>query len=78
MKIAHKLFFAVALLSVPAVSYVSSLYSSCYDEDEFRSRPFRGGSGLCNRERGSNRCNIDSDCCPGEECSAFGMCQPCG
>ncbi len=57
---------ALALLSLGAIT----LYGACAEEDTFRSSPIES-------ERGDNRCNIDGDCGPGQECSAFGMCQAC-
>ena len=69
MKTTQKLFLLVAVLSVPAVSYVSSLHSSYY-AGAFESSPLKDGP------RMSNRCNLNSDCPAGEECSAFGMCEP--
>lgn len=70
MTIIKKISTLLALLSIPAVT---TLYSACYGEDTFKSRP----SNVCNWERGDGRCNIDGDCCPGRECSAFGFCQSC-
>ena len=57
----------VAALSIPAVI---TLYGSCWDERPFRTSPIE-------TERSDRRCNIDGDCGPGQECSAFGMCQAC-
>lgn len=31
----------------------------------------------CNYERLGGRCNSDSECCPGKQCTAFGYCEPC-
>ncbi len=61
----------IALLCIPVAI---SLYGACCGEEVFRSHPF-GRSGSW--ERGDGRCNLDSDCGPGRECSAFGMCQLC-
>ncbi len=73
----HKVFLVVALLSVPAVTYFNSLYGVCSEEEEFRARPLASSNGSCNWERGDKKCNTNGDCCPGRECSAFGMCQDC-
>ena len=76
MKTTKKLFLMVALLSVPAVTTFGSLYGACQGEG-FRARPVRSSNGFCSWERGDKRCNTDGDCCPGRECSAWGMCQKC-
>ncbi len=71
MKMIKKLSVIIALLSIPAVI---TLYAECYGEETFRARPING---VGNWERGDGRCNLDSDCGPGQECSAFGLCQAC-
>lgn len=31
----------------------------------------------CNWERTDRKCNDDSECCPGKECTSFGFCELC-
>ena len=59
-----------ALLAFLSIPVAFSIYGTCDGECAFRSSPIES-------ERGDNRCNIDGDCGPGQECSAFGMCQSC-
>jgi hypothetical protein len=78
MSIYKKMFVAVALLTVPGVSLVSSLYATCCDHESFKRRgviacPTRG----CPWERGDGRCNKNQDCCPGRQCSAQNFCEAC-
>ena len=74
MNITNYLIILVALLSVPLVI---SIKAACLDETTFRTRPLSSHNGMCNWGRGNNHCNIDSDCCPGQKCNAFGICKDC-
>jgi hypothetical protein len=72
--------FALGALFLPLVvgSIVlafSLAQGACCDDDQ------RKKSGCpnvgCTWERSDTKCNNDSDCCPGKQCSAFGMCEAC-
>lgn len=61
MKLIKKLMAAALLIAAPASMYVVSVYSA-------------ESTQICKRERLSERCNLDQDCCAGNECNAFGYC----
>ena len=63
------LILSMTLLTVPVVS---SLIAAC-DDDELDYE--ESSEGVCMKERGDGRCNVNSDCCSGRECSSFGFCQ---
>ena len=71
MRMVKKISAIVVLLSIPAAI---TLYAECAGGESFRARPITGNS---NWERGDGRCNLNSDCGSGQECSAFGFCQAC-
>ncbi len=61
MKFVQKLLTATLLVGGAASVYQVSLYSTDYP-------------GICKRERLSERCNQDQDCCAGHKCDSFGFC----
>ncbi len=58
----RKVLVAALLLGSPAV-VVLSLYGALPSQ-------------ICKRERLNERCNLNQDCCEGNECDAFGYCVP--
>ncbi len=66
-----KLSAIVVLLSIPVVV---TIYGECCEENRFRARPIHGAA---NWERSDGRCNLNSDCGPGQECDGFGFCRAC-
>lgn len=64
------LFYLFLIISViPITLYMKTLLGQCDPSEEWSSAE------SCTWERSDGRCNNHEDCCPGRECSAFGMCQ---
>ncbi len=74
MKAAYA-YIILALLSIPAMASITSLYATCCGEESFMARP--SSNGMCSWEQGDGRCDGDGQCCPGRKCSALGFCENC-
>lgn len=61
MKLFKKLVATTLLIGAPASLYIVSLYGLVSTQ-------------ICKRERLSERCNLDQDCCAGNVCDSFGFC----
>ncbi len=68
----EKYFKLLLTTSYIGLALFSNLYSACYGDVQRGENP-----GVCNWQRSDNRCNDDSECCPGNYCSAFGQCESC-
>jgi len=69
MKKTAMLYLGLILSTIPATMYMKTLFG----QDDASEQWSSGES--CTWERSDGRCNNHEDCCPGRECSAFGMCQ---
>lgn len=64
------------LLLINCILLPLNLYSACCGDVQRGEGPYQCPS-YCNWQRPDNRCNNDSECCPGSYCSAFLYCENC-
>lgn len=69
------LLFGILLASISLMWSGAIIYSACCGQvqRELGSCPFLS----CDWERFDGKCNSDSECCPGKQCSSFGYCELC-
>jgi len=68
-----KLFLTISCITL---AIDSNVYAACCGDVQ-RGEGDHQCPGNCTWQRSDNRCNDDSECCPGSYCSAFGYCENC-